>query len=621
MKDFTKLTKKDKLELGIVIDKPKPNPPYPQPPISASSNPTKEATFSDTLINNDATLNEINATKEDVSLVSDAERTYAGDVKDDSPPLRVEGYQKLDFLSPDELLSVYSKDIREQATILYPWQRDIGVRLAMANPNKLKPYKHVLCAANGSGKDAFVITPFAVWFALSKIKSRCIITSSSGVQLTSQTETYIADLCRKVNEFHKSEIFKIRQRFIKCRLTGSEIRLFATDEEGKAEGYHPLEPNAEMAIIINEAKSVDPMIYRALRRCTGYNYWLEVSTPADQTGDFYTHFTTWPNATRISWRDCPGHLSEAERLEDLIEYGEHSMLYRSKWEALFTSANVDVIIPRDVIDRGIELSKKGNTVAGYDNMGVRVGIDLSAGGDETSCVAIRGNRIIKRLNFRETDTTITATRIDMWLREEMRLSKDFTHAYGDDGGVGKSIIDQLNSNFGWSIARVNNQSPSSDKKRYINRGAENWYRIKRIFEENLWFFSPEDELDAKLLNQLSTRYYKQQSTQGRIALESKKEAKANGRPSPDRADALVLSLTGITISDYLNGKETYIEAPARRPLIANEAVNEWFENEHTYKEYEGKQLRVVGGRKGMSVHNLVNRSNRRTTTMSYGNRS
>ena len=185
-----------------------------------------------------------------------------------------DSWQKLDFESPVELLAVLHPAINNHTVILHKWQAEVGEQLAAAKATSIHPYKYCLCAANGSGKDAFVIAPFAMWFVLTKIRSLVVITSASGVQLTNQTENYIRALGTRANNFYRplygKDIVKVNQRSIKSGLTGSEIVMFSTDEEGRAEGYHPLEPNAEMAIIVNEAKTVPPPIFRALRRCTGY---------------------------------------------------------------------------------------------------------------------------------------------------------------------------------------------------------------------------------------------------------------------------------------------------------------------------------------------------------------
>lgn len=535
---------------------------------------------------------------------------------EEQTPLRANQYQKLDFLSPFDVVSFYNKGIRDGLLTLHPWQLDVSDTLGYAKPDSQKPYKFSLCACNGSGKDAFVIAPFAVWFALCKIQSRCIITSSSGVQLTAQTESYIRALAQQVNEYHGEEIFKIRQRYIRCTLSGSEIRLFATDEEGKAEGYHPIEAGTEMAIIINEAKSVAPEIFRALRRCTGYNYWIEVSTPGPKRGDFYTHFQRWKEQGRgrhVTTYDCP-HLSAVEREEDKVDLGEHSMLFRSKHLALFTSEDEDTIVSEEVISRNREYSKSGKIKREHSDWPKRVGIDLAAGGDETSIYITQGNTILDKLNFREKDTTITALRIDGYLNDKS-IPKNHEHIYGDDGGVGRSIIDQLagEHGMGWRISRVLNQSKASDTSRYSNRGAENWYRIKRLFEENIWFFNPLHD-DTKLCDQLANRFYKQGGTNGKIALQSKAEAKADGHPSPDRADALILSLTGLTISDFINVETISIkkipDLKHREGFRTNEEIIAWHEAEQ-YKEYAGEAMNgdkhIAEGKPNGSLNSLLNR--------------
>lgn len=561
------------------------------------------------------------------------ESIYDGDYEDEnSTPLKSDGYEKLEFEHPALLAAFYDKSINSGVTILYPWQVEISEDLGRAKPDMMKPLKYCVCACNGSGKDAFVIAPFAVWFSLTKIKSRCIITSSSGTQLTAQTETYIRNLCQKVNEFHGEEIFKIRQRYIRCQLSGSEIRLFATDEEGKAEGYHPMEPSTEMAIVISEAKSVKPMIFKALRRCTGYNYWLEVSTPGEPNGDFYKHFTLWANKRHVTTFDCPRNLSDSEREFDKIDLGEHSALYRSKHLALFTSEEGKCVIPVEVVNRCVELSKSGVIKPSHQHMEDRVGIDLAAGGAENTVCITKGNRIRKKLYFREKDTTVTASRINAFLLDS-NISKSSENIFADDGGVGHAIIDML-SNMGWRIARQNNQSAASDKKRYTNKGAQNWYRAKRLVEENIWFFDPRaNDIDSYtnetngLYTQLSNRYYKQSETQGKIALESKGEAIANGRPSPDRADAFILSLTGLSVSDFREedsataskGKSTPLNQ--RPALHSNEEVQTWHE-EQVYKEYEGGKMNGDGtGAEGKAKGSLSVILNRMKPTNNLLNRN
>src|SRR6185436_20668309 len=63
-----------------------------------------------------------------------------------------------------------------------------------------------------------------------------------------------------------------------------------------------------------------------------------------------------------------------------------------------------------------------------------------------------------------------------------------------------------------------------------------------------------DKEEKKLYEQLAFRHYKKNETSGKITLESKEEARANGHVSPDRADALVLALSDTTIDEIEKAK-------------------------------------------------------------------
>lgn len=472
---------------------------------------------------------------------------YPGDINNEiAPSTEASRYSKFDFPDPSFVVCLFDKDLLNQTATLHPWQVEVSEELASVKATAQHPHKFCLVAANGSGKDKYVIAPFCVWFSLTKIRSRVILTSSSGVQLTSQTEGYIRDMAERVNAYFGEEIYKIRQRYIYCNKTGSEIRMFATDEKGKAEGYHPWDATSEMAIIVNEGKSVTEEIHGALRRCTGYNYWLEVSTPGEPHGFFYNAATHWKHKRRITSYDCP-HLSEEDRDEDKRDLGENSALFRSKHLALFTSIGGQVIIPIDLINSIVENPPQTS----YPSIQERIGIDIAAGGDENAICFTKGNKCRKEYSFREVDTTVTADRIERILKDE-KIPMDYPFIFADGGGVGKGVIDMLRRK-GWNINEIHNQwAALGGKKMFANRGAENWYRVKRLFEE---FIFDASTLGEKTREQLASRHYKQNGANGRIGLESKKDAKAHGRPSPDRADAFILSMTGLDYDEFLKAEK------------------------------------------------------------------
>lgn len=521
----------------------------------------------------------------------------------------------LDFPNPFLLLCFFDPAINQGKMLLHPWQMEdlesiaTGQELTYQNPDAHKqpgskptsqhPYKYCLLAANGSGKDKFILAPFAIWFALTKIRSRCIITTSSGTQLTSQTEPYIKDLAEKVNNYFGHEVFRIRQRYIKCLQTGSEIRLFATDEAGKAEGYHPIDADSEMAIIENEAKSISPEINQALRRCSGFNYWLKVSSAGPPAGHLYEAFKRWKHTRRVTSYDCP-HVSKEEIQEDLETDGQHSVFFRSKHLSLFTSIDTTAVISVELVQKCLDNPPPEINLQ-KDNE--RIGIDLAAGGAETVVCIARGNRCKKEYAFKEKDTTISADKIEKFLLDN-KISKDHKHIYADDGGVGRAIIDML-VRRGWNINRVMNQwAAVGNKKQFGNRGAENWWRVARIIEEGLWDLS---SLSPTTREQLYNRCYKQSSV-GKIYLQDKKDAISHGYPSPDRADAYILSQTGLTLDDY---QKALSEGPNPRPkpkekeFTTNEALSQWH-NDEKFKQFE--ETHMQGTKINNSLQVLLGRN-------------
>lgn len=499
----------------------------------------------------------IERTPAEIEVKEDSPSAYASENTasfEDFSPLLESGWKALDFESSVEMLATIDPNIREQKVILHKWQVEEAEKICFSKADSKHPFKYALCAANGSGKDAFVIAPLAVFFAVCNIKALIVITSASGVQLTNQTENYIRGIADKLNTWGRTvygiDIVKVKQRHMVSLISGSQIVLFATDEEGKAEGYHPIEPGAKMLIIVNEAKSVSPEIFRALRRCTGFTHWVNVSTPGEPIGDFYDSFENWPNKRRVDYFDCP-HQSPDEFEEDRRTLGEHSPLFRSKWLALFTFFGGKYVINTTKL---YECRKKARLQNGgilpiKQDEPIRVGIDIamSGNGDETCLSAFKGNKQIALRTMRHADATVIASEIESWLLE-LGLKKDHATIFADDGGSGRGVISIINRH-GWNIRRVLNNTASKNKKAFRNRGAEIWYKFSRLVEACGVILKD----DEKLYKQLASRKYKESEAGiDKLTLESKRSMISQGLPSPDRADATVLAFADIDLNTWLD---------------------------------------------------------------------
>lgn len=417
------------------------------------------------------------------------------------------------------------------------------------------PLRLVLAAANGSGKDAVLIAAFSVWFAISGLRNRVIITSSSFVQLKSQTEIHIRRLINLANQRFGPLFKSIHFHHIVPEL-GSEIKLFATDDPGLAEGYHAFY-GGKMARIINEAKTVTDDIMAATDRWRGVSHTLLVSSPGRRRGKLFTiagNAVHYPAAyqpgswyfRKVTAHECP-HIPNSLITEQMAEHGEFSPFIRSSIFAEFSDYDEPIVIPRLILDACI----KSPPLPTGDDIGI--GLDLAAGGDEDACFVRKGNKIIYEFFFRQGDTDLSADLIDNHLSPWKNGDYSFN---ADNGGVGRGILDKLVPK-GWRINRCNNQSPALNKREYLNLGAETWMHLRRLIERRVIIIPP----TFKLTHQLASRYFASFAdghVQGKCQLESKKKARLNGHASPDRADAFVLCFWSYKVSLYGEDKPTVV---------------------------------------------------------------
>jgi phage terminase large subunit len=453
----------------------------------------------------------------------------------------------IEFPSPLHMLAILQPDLDP-----YPWQAETLLQLAgYANPYNLstkspytpeQPFLLCLPAANGSGKDLVIIAAFAVWFALKGLRNFVFITSSSYEQIKTQTNPHIRDLCNAANK-KLGPIFRSVENYHVCTQTASEIKLYVTDEKGRAEGYHP-RFGGQMAMIFNEAKTIDEDLWSAYARCTGYSYWLEVSSPGGKSGHFYdssrdsiSHpLPPLPGKyylRHVTAYDCPhiprAHI-ELQQTKQSKEWFDSSVL------ALFTDYGQTNVVKLDTWQTAARYpitEKPTDTYA--------IGGDLAAGGDENSFYLRKGPIVIDELHFRQVDTTLTAEIFDTkfnYVKNEPGIVVRM-----DDGGVGHAIIDTL-TKMGWNVQRVHNQSAAVNKREFLNRGAEMYFHLSRLLKDHL--IKSHGNRDTKLRDQITSRIADNRDG-GKFRLEKKEDHRARTHNSPDRADAYVLTFSSFPV--------------------------------------------------------------------------
>lgn len=486
----------------------------------------------------------------------------------------------IEWPDPYAMLLTIDDDIISGNIVLYDWQIKFLQQFGAAclDSSIEKPNLALLCANNGAGKDLLIIGPTTVWYLERFPQAVVGITTSSGNQLSTQTEPSIKRLAYKLNRFYEAfgvmcddkktpAKMEIKQRHVHSSITDSNCYMIATDDEGKAEGFHPVGKN-KMLLINNEGKSIAEDIYQARRRCHGYTDWLDVSSAGEETGSFYKAAMSdhVKLKTFVTFEDCP-HISRSEFERNVEEYGINHPFIQSSYFSKFVSKGTEVVITANQI-KELQARQKANKIH-LRKIRISVGLDLSAVCDETVLTAYAGAEFILS---KQRSGFPNLYQQELWLVEELtKLDPDVIPI--DYDGLGRPIADNLihKYKFDQVITRHFGGKPRRGEI-FVNKGAEMWGFLARLIAQGLIQLDFED---AILIQQLSTR--RCSTVGGKTKLESKKDAKKRGVKSPDRADSLVLAMSGYDFRDFVNEHYTTEEPTKQDSQLVN--VYDWLESQ------------------------------------------
>lgn len=492
---------------------------------------------------------------------------YKGQVDGSNPSATTKLYKSpfvdfdgIDIKDPVELLVMLDENILNGSTRLHDWQIQFMIDFADVRHTKESPFQACVQACNSSGKDKYIIAACAVWLCMRYREVECPITSSSGNQLDNQTGAHIDRLTSKANAIF-GPLWKIRYRYYEFNHLGelgqpmpSKLKLFATDEAGKAEGYHPVDAGKKMAIFTSETKSIPEEITTALERCTGFTHRVDASSPGAAAGYFYnTCSAALPREQiedikslssvqtivyKVTAYQC-SHIteSEIERIAAKLPGGKKSQVFQSSIMAEFGSTSEMVVIPSTFVWRAVyDLPKRKDPfdivhIPESHNEG---GLDLSDGGAETVLTVRNGNKLLGLEAFQFEDTEDSIDYLEELFKKYSLNTKE-SLVRGDYCGLGGPMLRSLKRR-GWKNIRfVDSRNSAHQPETYANQGTELFFNMRELLQNKdiILFY------DKLLIDQLCTRYYKIRN--GKVhQLLTKLEQRAKGFPSPDRADSLNL---------------------------------------------------------------------------------
>lgn len=221
----------------------------------------------------------------------------------------------------------------------------------------------------------------------------------------------------------------------------------------------------------------------------------------------------------------------------VADYGEDSDFVRVRVRGVFPRASSMQFIARDLVDDA--MTRDMGSYSPHTRTAL-VGVDVARFGGDESVIRTRLQRDARTYPtkaFRELSTMQLAAQVGEHINELKALGLRVV-VFVDGGGVGGGVVDRLRQ-LGHEIIEVNFGGKPDDPKKYVNKAAEMWDRVKAWLPTG-YLPAADSEHGETLATDLTGREYGYNDA-SQIVLEKKEHMKERGLASPDHADALALT--------------------------------------------------------------------------------
>lgn len=403
-------------------------------------------------------------------------------------------------------------------------------------------YREAVASGRGIGKSAFDAW-LAWWFFTTRIGSSTVVAANGKPQLMSYTFPELRKWITLSLNAHWADATttKITPAPVIAQRVKQDLqidpsywfiegKLWSEENPDAFAGAHN---HLGMMLLFDEASGIPSPIWNVAE---GYftepineRFWFAASNPRRAEGAFFDCFNKQAHRWRhkhIDSRSVEG--LDKKVFDKLVEdYGEDSDIVRVEVKGQFPVKGFDQFIPPQAV--AAARIREVTTQVDYDLV---MGVDVARFGDDMSVVVFRkGNdaRTIPMRTYQGLRATQLADKVaDLYYQ----YKPDFLVV--DAGGVGGGVADIL-VQMGLPVKEFDGSEAASDE-RFLNKRAETWEKLRVWLDKAC--LPDDDDLERDMLAP-KLEY----TEKGRIKLESKKDIKARGGASPDRADALAMTLS------------------------------------------------------------------------------
>jgi len=452
-----------------------------------------------------------------------------------------------------------------------PWQAEILNAVsqhAIDNAHRkqmgldYKVWRSAVASGHGVGKSALVAW-IILWIMSTRMDTRGVVTANTANQL--QTKTW-PELAKWFNMTLNKHWFTWTNTSLYYAAYPEDLQknykvdaLTVSPENSEAwAGLH--NETSAVFIIFDEASGIDKTLWGIAEGAftDGEPFFFTFGNPTQPDGPFADCFINDPEkrwwTKNVDSREV-SHTNKAH-LADLIRAngGTDNDYIRVRVLGQFPSKAYDgFIAPADVT------TAQQRELFHDDGVALIMGIDVSRYGDDETVFAFRQGHDARSIPWQTTKGKSTT--------DVAAMAVEFINKYRPDAvviesvGPGVGVIDTLRS-WNYKVLDVHPGTPSAHKH-FLNLRAEFWSVMRDWIQKTGCL----PEMDGELFNQLTRiRYEVKGSAETVLKMEGKAEMKGRGLPSPDRADALML-----TFAYKIQRRDKGRNANAGRPGSTNRA--------------------------------------------------
>ena len=438
------------------------------------------------------------------------------------------------------------------------WQiqilKDIGEQLKKGKDLQTA-IQEAVASGHGIGKSALI--SWLIHFAIATHENtRGVVTANTEGQL--RTKTW-PELSKWHNMFIAKDLFTYTATAIFCSDKKYEKtwRIDAIPwSKNSPESFAGLHNQGNRILVLfDEASAIDDVIWEvtegALTDANTEIIWCAFGNPTRNSGRFrecFRKYRKFWNTYQIDSRTVK--ISNKAKIEEWLEaYGEDSDFFKVRVRGVFPSASDLQFISTEIADKA---QKQVYKLGQFEHLPVIIGVDPAWTGSDSLEIVMRQGYYMKSLaSIPKNDDDWRMAQLIAQFEDEYKADAVFI-----DMGYGTGIY-SIGKQLGRKWRLIEFGGKSNDPV-YLNMRAYMWGQMKEWLREGGSIPPNDQALYDDIVGPEAII-----DKNGRIQLESKKDMKDRGLPSPNKGDALALTFAARVVKKSETGNR----------IVANTSYN------------------------------------------------